>query len=345
MASSSSPRVVISILNWNGAAKTLACLQSLKAQSYTNTTIRVVDNGSTDDSCAMIASAFPEVDLRGNSTNLGFAAGHNQVLREALGEGADYAWILNNDVEVQENALDALVELAESDPAIGLVSPVLYDRDDPSWVQFCGSWIDWAACEIRYSSDPQEIAAQEAARPADMVLWGTALLIKRTVLERVGLLDEALFAYYEDSDLCVRAARSGFLSRVAFSSSVLHEFHRSTRTRPPYFFYLMARNAYFFWIKHLPEREKRRYRQKHFARTIGEAASNRDHGNLEQQHACLAGLVDAWRGLGGPPRPDQELPFWLRRVAMWHPYLTAALIEGDMHRALGIVRDKLTRVA
>ncbi len=341
----SEPRVVISILNWNGAEKTLACLRSLKVQTYRNAVIRVVDNGSVDDSCERISSAYPDVMLLRNPENTGFAAGHNVVLRKAHEGDADYVWILNSDAEVHADALAALVALSESDSAIGLVSPVIYDRSDTSRVQFCGSWLDWDAQEVRYSREFAAIEAREKVAPGDMSLWGTALLIKREVLERVGMLDENFFAYYEDNDYCVRAARCGFFSRVAPSAMVRHDAHRSTRTRPPYFFYLMARNAYFFWMKHLPAKAQSGYRLRHLARTIREAASCRDNGGGEQAHACLAGLVDAWSGVGGPPRVDRALPYWLRRGAMASPYLTAAALEGDMRRVLDVVRNRLKRAS
>src|ERR1700757_1370728 len=109
------------VLNWNGWRDTSICVLSLLQQNYANHWVIVVDNGSTDDSVTRLRQEFPEITLIENKTNLGFAAGCNVGIREALAAGADFVWLLNSDAIADPNALHSLVETASRDPRIGAV--------------------------------------------------------------------------------------------------------------------------------------------------------------------------------------------------------------------------------
>ncbi len=128
------PRVCIVTLNWRGIEDTLGCLESLRQLAYPNFQVVVVDNGSGDDSVVRIADRYPEVDLVETGANLGFAGGCNVGIRRALERGADYLWLLNSDTWVDADALTAMVELAERDPALGAVGSVICDQAVPERV-------------------------------------------------------------------------------------------------------------------------------------------------------------------------------------------------------------------
>src|SRR5664279_2479168 len=95
----------IILLNWNGWQDTIACVESCRKLSYPNFRILIVDNGSTDNSEAILRERLPDIELLQTGANLGFAGGNNVGIRHALAQGADYVWLLNNDTVVDAEAL------------------------------------------------------------------------------------------------------------------------------------------------------------------------------------------------------------------------------------------------
>src|SRR6266567_5008896 len=129
LGSTRTPRVAIVILNWKRPEQTAACLTSLGHTTYPAWTATVVDNGSGDDSVAILREQFPEVTLIENGANLGFAAGNNPGIARAVQSGADYVLLLNDDTEVAPDLLRILVGVVESDCTIGIVGPtILYSE-------------------------------------------------------------------------------------------------------------------------------------------------------------------------------------------------------------------------
>src|SRR3954453_12196768 len=95
--STNHPLIIIVVLNWNGCADTIECLESVRALDYPNFRTVLVDNGSTDRTVVATRQHFPDVHIIQNGRNLGYAAGNNVGIRYALRQGADYILILNND--------------------------------------------------------------------------------------------------------------------------------------------------------------------------------------------------------------------------------------------------------
>src|SRR6267154_3812077 len=134
----SEPRVSIVILNWNSYEVTLDCLTSLRKIDYRNFELVIVDNGSIDGSPAKLLESAPEIRLIQNKTNLGFAAGCNVGVRDALRRGTDYVLLLNNDTIVAFDFLSQLVRVAESDDRIGAASPKILFFDRPDRLNYAG---------------------------------------------------------------------------------------------------------------------------------------------------------------------------------------------------------------
>jgi GT2 family glycosyltransferase len=209
-------RVAVVVLNWNGAPDTIRCVESLHALACPPTSIVVIDNGSTDDSIPRIRAAYPRVSLIETGENLGFAAGCNVGIRHAFEEDYEFVWLLNNDTVVAPMALTAMVQTARAREDVGAVGSVLRFMSEPSRVQtwgggwhhpYLGAGINWTgpvpAGWVRY-------------------LVGASMLLRTEALRDVGLLDERFFMYREDTDLCVRLQKSGWLLRVAADSVVYH---------------------------------------------------------------------------------------------------------------------------
>jgi len=241
------PRVTIIILNWNRIVDTLECLESLACLDYPDYEVVVVDNGSTDRSVEAIRERFPEVTLIENGENLGFTGGNNVGLRQALERGADYALLLNNDTEVAPDFLRHIVEATETDPTVGIAGPMIYYHERPELIWSAGGAIDWRRGKTRMLglNAPDTGQFGTASRQVNFVT-GCALLVKRAVLERVGLLDERFFAYYEETEWCVRAQRAGFKIAHVPTAKVWHKIPLDARDNSPLVHYYMTRNRLLF---------------------------------------------------------------------------------------------------
>ena len=211
------PLVFSVLLNWNGWADTISCLDALSRGTYTPLIPIVVDNGSSDDSVLKIRASHPNVLVLEAGANLGFAGGNNIGIRYAMSQGADYIWLLNNDTEPAPNALDALVARILRNKEIGAVSSVCYYADAPSKVQVWGGtrvnlWIGYT----RNSTTAQKDEWFDA-------LYGASLLISARALEDVGLLDAGFFFYWEETEFCLRLRRKGWRLAAAPDSRVVHK--------------------------------------------------------------------------------------------------------------------------
>jgi GT2 family glycosyltransferase len=242
--SEKTPRVTTIILNWNGLRDTLECIGSVTNLDYPDMHVLVVDNGSTDGSPSVIREKYPSVTLLQNEKNIGFAGGNNLGMEKALEMGTDYLWLLNNDTVVEKDTLGKLVAATMESPEVGLASPAIYFHEEPDRIQFCGSYIDWNRKRIVKIEEGEIIPGDGE----NISLWGTALLIKRKVVEEVGYLNEKYFAYHEDEEYCMRAARAGFRCVVVPEARIFHKNSRSTGSNDaPMQVFLRSRNMFFLW--------------------------------------------------------------------------------------------------
>lgn len=341
-ARSRNPSVFVVVLNWNGLADTLECLESVSRLRYPDVSVVVVDNGSAGSEADRIQAAFPNALLLRNSENTGFARGSNLGIKHALSRGAEYVWLLNNDTVVDPDAMTELVAIGEACPRIGLLSPVVYDYPFGGAVQFCGGMLDRA--EATYGLFRSLDSARAAPDPGTVVLWGTALLLKREVIGKVGMLDERYFAYHEDVDYCVRAIEAGFETRIVFGAAVAHRGGRSMGDKAPVREYLMVRNWYLLWRTHLGGWPRRTYPPRYMAWVLEEAlaAENDDPAVreyiLDGAWDALRGHYGSWHAKGTMPGPLRAL---LRGMVRWHPFLWIWLLSGRFSR-LG--RESLGRL-
>ena len=247
MVTNRHPSVAIIILNWNNASDTIECLRSVAELTYDNFITVVVDNGSSDNSVIEIRQAYPEVMLIEANRNLGFVGGNNVGLELAKVNKADYTLLLNNDTEVSPDFLDRLVTVIEADPTIGIVGPTIYYFDRPNVVWSAGGAIDWQHGSTRMLGLNEKEQGQfgEQPRPVDFVT-GCALLIRMSLLDQIGVLDPRFFAYYEETEWCVRVARAGYQVLHVPTAKVWHKISLVTRESSPLVHYYMTRNRLLF---------------------------------------------------------------------------------------------------
>ncbi len=336
------PRVGIVVLNWNGLQDTLECLESLSGMAYTNREIIIVDNGSTDGSPEAIRERYPEVRLLRNARNLGFAGGNNAGIRKALDDGAEMVWVLNNDTIVEKDALSHLVATAMDSEEIGLASPVIRYYDDPGTVQFCGSYIEWEKKRIVHMDE----MGANIGNNMPMCLWGTALLIKRSSIDRIGFLDEKYFAYHEDEEYSMRAVRAGLRNVVEPQAVIFHKNSRSTGSNDaPFQVFLRSRNIYFLWMDTLKGIKKVSHLRRYLAHIVSYGGALREKSLPDSVEACLDGVWHAFRGAGGPRNPEITMPIPFRKIFYflfsWHPYFWAGLLRGDFREIAANLRKRM----
>ncbi|MEM9425131.1 MAG: glycosyltransferase family 2 protein [Pseudomonadota bacterium] len=284
--------VAIIILNWNAWADTIECLESLARLDYPNFHIFVCDNASSDASvdrlqqwvrgelCILPARpGFAEyvippgfqtkpaplaesvtnarLTIIENPSNLGFAAGNNAGLRQALEAGFDFFWVLNADTVVEPDALTHLVSRLEAVEGAGLCGSLICYYDDPSVIQEAGGCASYPLIGLsrrlaadKKRSDDFDWRALEAKLG---YISGACCLVSRDFLETVGLMSESYFLYCEEIDWATRA-KGQFSLALAENSIIYHKKGLSTgskthgRTRSP-------SSSYYLW------RARRRYSQ------------------------------------------------------------------------------------
>lgn len=325
------PRVAIVVINWNDAETTLRCLRSLRNMDYPNSVVIVVDNGSADGSAERVATAEPGADMVINPVNLGFTGGVNAGMRRAMETGADYVWLLNSDAVTGPDVLSRLVAAAEADSRIGLVSPVLHDPDRPNVPEICLARFDPDARIATQTADPATAAQWQRDHPREVVLVGTALLARRSLIEAIGVLDPRFFAYVEDVDYSLRCHAAGFRTMGVPDAMVLHRFKQPVETPgavPPYLHYFMTRNYLLLWRKLPPPVLLRKASLWFLRQRLAQIGRMPDQPAAIE--AVLSGLWDGVRGIGGPYQPERRAPWPVRWLLGRHHAFWLALLDGRL---------------
>ncbi len=203
------PKIVIVILNYNGKQDTLQCLQSLQSVNYPNFETILVDNGSKDDSVQEISKHFPDLFLIETFANLGYAGGNNVGIDHGLAKGADFILLLNNDTVVNPEFLNAFVKASKQKEQGGIFGGKILRKSDPNILDHVGGMWDSETCNFKPFGYNKPHSSFNELTSLDYVC-GCALLIKRSVFEKVGKLDPKYFLLWEETDFCTKARKKGF---------------------------------------------------------------------------------------------------------------------------------------
>ena len=318
------PSVLISVLNWNKAEVTSHCLESLSVldQAGLKVDILVIDNGSNEADYAALTACISgsSAKVLRLEKNLGFTGGQNASLKIAIEENYDFVWLLNNDATVRSDTLVKLVAAICADERCGAVSPVLIPeeggRPDNAW----GLVHDWQKRGGFWIASEAEARAQQQNHPETICVAGTAMLLRVQALREVGLLDDRLFAYFDDNDICVRLSNRRWRSKVVFDTTATHGVPDLTE-RPLYFFYLMFRNELIFWHTHMPAQ----FRRLLWLKLVNQAFFNvnrlRRRQMGRQADSALLGVSDFILGKNGAPDFTRRVPLAIRMLSNAAGYL------------------------
>lgn len=301
----SEPKVSIIILNWNQRKDTAECLESLNKLEYKNFSVVIVDNGSSDGSFEYLKGKFPHITLIRNEDNLGFAEGCNVGIRHALSTGTDYILLLNNDTFAEKDVLDVLVRTAEADKDIGVLGGVNCSYDEPSKLIEIGTNLNWWTGFTRKENlKAIESGSINTPQPIQGVT-GSVLLIKKEVIDKIGLLDARFFIYYEDTDWCLRAGRAGYKVLYVPRAKVLHKTEAAFGKPQAPFLYLYTRNLPLFMLKNCPRIFLINFFIFYILKLAGRGLLFFIIGKWKECKAIIYGLTDFLRGNFGKGRLEE----------------------------------------
>jgi hypothetical protein len=287
------------LLTWNQCQLTTECLDSLAEMDYPADRLQIIvcDNGSQDNTAAIIRERYPHVVLIENGENLGFAEGNNVGIRYALQGKADYVMLLNNDTLVDRAMLNELLRVADSDAMVGIVGPKMLYYDQPDVIWCAGNKIDWQDGDtLRLQADEHDDSSADAPREVDFIT-GCAICLRRHVIDQIGTLDPRFFIYYEETDWCVRAQAAGWRILYVPRARLLHKVSMAMGPTSPATEYYMNRNVLLFLAKNRTGTGKYSSLSRAVLRSllaIGAYSIKSHHGQrLLRRNARLLALRDA----------------------------------------------------
>lgn len=216
-------KVAAIVINWNGAADTRRCVDSL-LNSGEKLQIVLVDNGSTDGSREMLAREYTKIERVECESNLGFCGGANAGARRAISQlDPDALFFINNDATVERGFLAPLVAEMERDPSFALAGSKVLLANAPDRIWSLGG-------KLRFRENISELYGYqkpESAMPGEPFdcdyIPGCALLVRTSLYLKIGGFDERFFAYMEDVDFGLRARAAGARPRAVPASRVYHK--------------------------------------------------------------------------------------------------------------------------
>ena len=241
------PFVHIILVNFNGLADTIACINSVEKINYTNYKIVVVDNASSDESVTMLSELYGDkIKLIGLNENIGFAGGNNVGIKYALEQETDYVLLLNNDTEVEPDFLKELIKTSNSDNEIGAVGGKINYFAEKNKIWFVGGKINSFLGKTEHIGVNEIDNNQYNENIECEYITGCLMLVKRDVLENVGLMPEDYFLYYEETEWCTQIRKKGYKLVVNPKALIYHKVSSSTQKISNIVSYYYDRNSYYF---------------------------------------------------------------------------------------------------
>ena len=216
------PKVTVVIVNWNGLKDTVECLESLREIDYSNFSIILVDNGSSNNEVDELKAKFTDIRIIMLKRNLGFAIANNVGIRVAINEGSDYVLLLNNDTIVGRKFLSELVKTAQNNSRVGILGPKIYLYDDKKRIWYAGGKLNMYFTHSSIGVHKLDFGQYERMKETDCVS-GACMLVWKSVFKSIGLLPKEYFLGWEDIDFCIAARKNKYLCMIVPSSIIWHK--------------------------------------------------------------------------------------------------------------------------
>lgn len=225
-------------VNFNGLNDTCALIDSIPFNK--DMEVIVVDNGSTEDEANILQDRYPKIKTIRSNKNLGFAGGNNLGIKAAKGK---YLYLINNDTVFEDFNPQTLIKRLELSPKIGMVCPkILFFRDNNP-IQFAG-YTTLSPITIRNKAigfGEEDKSQYDTPQPTPYA-HGAAMMLKREVIDKVGLMPECYFLYYEELDWSMMITRAGYEIWYEPASTIYHKESQTTGQNSPLRTYYITRN-------------------------------------------------------------------------------------------------------
>ncbi len=219
------PLVSLITINYNQLGVTCELLDSLRKISYPNYEIIIVDNASKENPKYYLEKHYPEAKVIVSEENLGFSGGNNLGIEESKG---DFLFFVNNDTEINEYVIEQLLDMFDKIPKLGMVSPKLCyypeHKNSPDIIQYVGATPvnPYTARNTTLGVLEEDKGQYTEAKPTPYA-HGAAMMVPREIIEKVGMMPEEFFLYYEELDWCEQIRRAGYEIYVEPNALVYHK--------------------------------------------------------------------------------------------------------------------------
>lgn len=221
-------KVGIILVNYNGAKFNGECIKSIKESTYRNYEIIVVDNASNDNSVELLEAQFKnDITIIKSDINLGFSEGNNLGIKHALEKECEFILLLNNDTTIAKDMIEVMVEKSIIKNN-AVISPKIYYYDNPNTIWSAGAKMEWKRgipAQNGLNEDDNNVYDNEELVE---IATGCCLLFNKYIIEKVGLLSNEYFLYYEDTDFTTKIVRSGFDIVYLPTAKMYHKVSAST---------------------------------------------------------------------------------------------------------------------
>ncbi len=242
--------VSIITVNFNCTKVTEELLQSISATNrYSNIEIIVVDNASSPNPVSAWQKQYPEVIFIRSEINLGFAGGNNLGISYAKGH---YLFLVNPDTEFSTNLVELLAHTLDEHKQVGMVSPKILYYNQPGIIQYAGftSMNYLTGQNLCLGELEKDNGQYDGSEGKTGYVHGAAMMVKRSAIEKAGLMAENFFLYYEELDWCERIKKKGFEAWVNLNAAIHHKESVSVGKNSALKEYYMNRNRILFQRKH-----------------------------------------------------------------------------------------------
>lgn len=296
-----SPKVTIIILHLKNVSLLVDCIASLKKITYRNYNIIVVHNGP--ENVSLRDALFPVYQhiaiIINTGKNLGYAQGNNVGIRQALRDGAEYVLLLNDDTEVAPDFLTKLIAVAEVQQDVGMLGSKIFLYDQPQQVWFAGASFDNKVCDITTTEYDYGYKCEGNNIVESDYVTGCALLIRRKVLEEVGVLDKRFFLYWEDVDWGLRCIREGYKNVIVMYSHIWHKASASSggvNSLPRVYHKTRSR---LYMAKIYAPQALCKLQRGYFRDIVWLLLKSPDKSRIKRILACLLAIIDYYSGKTG----------------------------------------------
>ncbi len=239
-------KIFLLILHFGGSKVTNQCLKSIQKHKVSFDELIVIDNSKNFQ---LGASIFLKEKMKviKNEKNLGYAAGMNKGITYALSKSADYILLLNNDIQFLNNPIPKLVQYLQKNENVGIISSAIEFKKKGKTCYDVGGMVNLLFGKTKHKE--VGVLSDQKEKVVDYVS-GCFMIVKNAVFQKIGLLDERFFLYYEDVDFCLRARKENIKTVVLPIESVYHQLSASVEKDSKKAFYYQTKSAVLFGKKY-----------------------------------------------------------------------------------------------